>query len=138
MIYNKLFLTNHHGFKATQSTSTEMIQMMDSWIRGVDTGQLTGACLLDMSSAFDVVNHGLLLEKLAYYGFSEQIIMWIKSYLSGRRQCVSIGGCLSKFLDVDSGVPQGSILGPLLYTIFTNELPEVLFDDRKTSENEQK
>ena len=112
--------------------------MMDSWIEGVESGQLTGACLLDMSSAFDVVNHELLLKKLACYGFSEHIILWIKSYLSERRQCVSIGGCISKFLDVNSGVPQGSILGPLLYTIFTNELPEVLLDDMETSVNEQK
>ena len=69
MIDNNLLNPNHHGFRANHSTSTAMIQMMDSWIRGVDTGQLTGACLLDMSSAFDVVNHELLLKKLACYGF---------------------------------------------------------------------
>ena len=68
----------------------------------------------------------MLLKKLSLYGFEPGILDWIKSYLTDRSQCVVINGALSKQLPVITGVPQGSILGPLLYTIFTNELPEII------------
>ena len=94
---------------------------------------MAGVCLLDMSAAFDVVNHQILLEKMKLYGFDENTITWLRSYLTNRRQCVSINGSLSKFLPVLSGVPQGSILGPLLYTIYTNDLPEVIDKNNQNS-----
>ena len=102
--------------------------MYDSWLQSVESGQLAGVCLLDMSAAFDVVDHELLLQKLSLYGLDDNILCWINSYLSDRSQCVIIEGSLSKLLPVNSGVPQGSILGPLFYTLFTNELPEVIHD----------
>ena len=82
-----------------------------------------------MSAAFDVVDHTLLLKKLELYGMDSDSLGWVRSYLDGRSQSVMIEGCLSKLLSVNSGVPQGSILGPLLYTLFTNELPEVIHDN---------
>ena len=94
----------------------------------------TGVCLLDLSAAFDIVDHSLLLEKLKLYGFDVMSVNWIKSYLDGRQQSVYIDGKMSKVLPLSAGVPQGSILGPLLYTIFTNELPEVLHN-HKVSQN---
>ena len=103
-----------------------MIQMIDEWTQAIDSRQMAGVCLLDMSAAFDVVDHNLLLQKLDLYGFKEDTVTWFKSYLTNRRQTVSINGSLSKLLPVSSGVPQGSILGPLLYTLFTNELPDVV------------
>ena len=90
---------------------------------------MSGACFLDMSAAFDVVDHELLLEKLTLYGLDENSIVWVKSYLSGRSQSVIVEGTLSRLLMVNNGVPQGSILGPLFYTLFTNELPEIIHDD---------
>ena len=75
-------------------------------------------------------SHDLLLKKLPFYGLDKATISWIESYLHDRVQCVAIEGTLSKMLPVESGVPQGSILGPLLYTLFTNELPEVINDDQ--------
>ena len=104
------------------------IQMCDVWLQSVGEGELAGACFLDMSAAFDIVNHSLLIQKLELYGFESNIIQWIQSYLSDRSQCVCIDGALSKLLPVRHGVPQGSILGPLLYTLFTNELPEIIHD----------
>ena len=125
---NELFHPNHHGFRAGHSTTTAMIQMYDSWVQAADKGELTGVCMLDMSAAFDVVDHGILLKKLKIYGFDERALQWMRNYLSGRTQAVYIDGSLSSFLPVDVGVPQGSILGPLCYVLFTNDLPETILD----------
>ena len=100
--------------------------MYDGWVNAYDAGELSGVGLLDMSAAFDIVDHDILLQKLELYGFQQDSINWVHSYLSGRSQCVSINGSLSRLLPVPVGVPQGSILGPLFYTLFTNELPEVV------------
>ena len=85
-------------------------------------------CMVDMSVAFDVVDIPLLLEKLKLYGFDRSSLQWTWSYLTYRSQGVYIEGSMSKLLPLEAGVPQGSILGPLFYTIFTNELPEVVHD----------
>jgi hypothetical protein len=105
-----------------------MIQMYDTWVQAVDKGELTGVCMLDMSAAFDVVDHGILLNKLKLYGFDSRALLWMENYLAGRTQAVYIDGSLSSFLAVDVGVPQGSILGPLCYVLFTNDLPETILD----------
>ena len=102
--------------------------MYDTWVQVVDKGELAGACMLDMSAAFDVVDHGILLNKLKLYGFDAQALQWMENYLSGRSQAVYIDGALSSFLPVNVGVPQGSILGPLCYILFTNDLPETIFE----------
>ena len=123
---NKLINPNHHGFRGGHSTTTGLIQMYDSWIEALNNGQYSAACFLDLSAAFDVVDHNLLLEKLKLYGFSGSTIEWMSSYLLNRSQAVYVDGFLSNNLSINSGVPQGSILGPLMYIIFTNELPELL------------
>ena len=123
---NKLIHPNHHGFRAAHSTATCLIQMYYKWVKAIEDGKFTGVCFLDLIAAFDMVDHSLLLEKLTLYGFNEVSISWVKSYLLGRHQSVYIEGKMSKILPVTSGVSQGSNLGPLLYTIFMNELPEVM------------
>ena len=125
---NDFFQPNHHGFRGHHSTSTAMIQMYDTWVQAVDKGELSGVCMLDMSAAFDVVDHGILLDKLKLYGFDEKSVKWMTNYLSGRTQAVCIDGSLSPFLSVDVGVPLGSILGPLCYVMFTNDLPETVLE----------
>ena len=124
--------SNNHAYRANHNTTTAMVQMYDGWLNAVESGNLVGVCLLDLSAAFDVVSHSLLIEKLKLYGFDDGVLSWLQSYLSSRSQCVLVNGCMSNFLAVEDGVPQGSILGPLLYTLFTNELPEVV---EKTMEN---
>ena len=126
MELNQLTHPNHHGFRSLHSTATCLIQMYDKWVEATEEKKYTGVCLLDLSAAFDIVDHSLLLEKLKLYGFDVMSVNWIKSYLDGRQQSVYIDGKMSKVLPLSAGVPQGSILGPLLYTIFTNELPEVI------------
>ena len=100
--------------------------MSENWIDAFEEGKTSGVCFLDMSAAFDIVDHSLLLQKLELYGFDTASLDWIQSYLSDRNQCVCINGSVSPLLPVVTGVPQGSILGPILYTLFTNELPEIV------------
>ena len=131
---NQLLHPNHHAYRASHNTTTALIQMYDVWADAVQAKELAGVCFLDMSAAFDIVDHSILLKKLELYGFRSGVTNWVKSYLSDRTQCVSIDGRFSKLLPVRHGVPQGSILGPLLYTLFTNELPEVVHDHLNSGE----
>ena len=128
MKQNDLIHPSHHGFRAGHSTTTGLIEMYDTWVESIESGNYSAACFLDLSAAFDVVDHPLLIEKLKLYGFSNSSWKWMSSYLHCRSQKVYVDGFLSNPLPLTSGVPQGSILGPLMYTIFTNELPEVIHD----------
>ena len=110
----------------------------DRWVKAAAAGQVSGAVLLNLSAAFDLVDPSILLQKLRVYGLDKDMIQWIESYLTERRQGVWIDHVLSEYLPCDVGVPQGSILGPLLFLIFYNDLPYSLqcgidaYDDDST------
>ena len=125
---NKIFDPNLHGYRQHRSTQTALMVMYDRWVQAAAAGQLSGAVLLDLSAAFDLVDHELLSKKLRIYGLEEDYICWIESYLSQRYQAVWIDRALSEFLPSEVGVPQGSNLGPLFFLIYFNDLPESIQD----------
>ena len=110
------------------NTATALMQMYDQWVEEVEGGLMVGVMMIDLSAAFDMVDHGLLLQKLSLFGLNHRALKWVESYLTSRYQSVSVDGCLSPPLPVECGVPQGSILGPLFYTLFTNDIPDLVHD----------
>ena len=122
---NHILHPSHHGSRPHHNTCTALIEMYSSWVETVESGDITGVVMLDLSAAFDLVDPVLLIQKLELMGFQEESLLWFKSYLTGRQQCVYVDGQLSEVAQLSVGVPQGSVLGALLYILFVNELPTV-------------
>ena len=123
---NGLISTNHHGGRQHHNTATALLQMYEQWTEEVENNLMVGVMMVDLSAAFDMVDHSILLKKLELYGMDWHSLSWINSYLSSRSQVVMVNGCFSPPLSITCGVPQGSILGPLLYILFTNDIPHLV------------
>ena len=119
---NNLLDSRQSGFRSLLSTVTALLDLTNQWCFNIDRGLVSGILFVDFKKAFDTVDHQLLLTKLEYIGIRGHALEWFKSYLESRFQIVFTNGVLSDKAILRCGVPQGSILGPLLFLIYTNDL----------------
>ena len=123
----RLLNINQSPYKSSHSTETALLNIQNDIALSVDSGKAVVLTLLDLSAAFDTIDHSLLYDCLHdWFGLDGAVLSWIKSYLSNRKQKIKIGDSFSEAVILPFGVPQGSVLGPLLFTLYTSPLSQVI------------
>ena len=134
LMYNRLlsFINQHKilyklqfGFRGDHSTAMALMTLVDNISKSIDNGEFTLGVFLDFSKAFDCLNHDILFKKLEFYGVRGVALTWFKSYLNDRKQYVVFDRTKSDYMTISCGVPQGSILGPLLFLLYVNDIVNV-------------
>ena len=127
MTNNKLYPLLQSAYRKNHSTETALLKVKNDLLLAMNKGHVSLLVLLDLSAAFDTVDHNILMQTLyTKIGLKATALSWFTSYLNGRRQQISVNGTLSDFFELKYGVPQGSCLGPLLFTIYASQLFDVI------------
>ena len=122
LIQNNILYKKQFGFQKKYSTEHALLELVNEISDSFENHKYTLGVFIDLSKAFDTVDHNILISKLKQYGVTGTNLNWFENYLAGRKQCVTFDGKLTTTKQIECGVPQGSILGPLLFLIYVNDL----------------
>ena len=126
LYHNSLISSCQHGFLSKKSTGTNLLVYLDELSKMLDRGNKLDALYIDLAKAFDSVSHMKLVHKLNCIGIKGTLNLWFQNFLSDRLQCVRVGNNVSSLETVVSGIPQGTILGPLLFIVYVNDMVDVV------------